>query len=617
MFFKSLQLRLILIFFCLISVIILGMGIMSILKIEEIYYNGFVEEMVNTIAGFGLNIKKIKLENHQQMLLDSNFIQGPKQEKDYEVLLEKIYDNFNIYFSIDSKSRSGKIIDFNYNDVITGENYELTNSVIECIELAKRKGDLYASCNDNENDCYWFVCVIDEEISKHGDNFILVSQSKEYINREIAEIRYIYIGLLTVMAVVTLIIIRIFAQKITKPIEILTNKAEMIANGNISFIAFPEKRVVGYEITKLINTFNLMTGQIQKTMNEISTEKSKLETILMHLTDGVLAFNLSGKLVHANLAAKKMLEIKNERTFEEIFEKLKIDINMEKIIYLDDWNSSEEMINVNDKYFNFFFAPFRDEKDKPNGIVVVTQDMTKQAKLDDMRKEFVANVSHELKTPITSIKTYSETLLDQEELDDESKNKFLNVILTEANRMTRLVSDLLQLTKFDYKKVAWNRIKFDVKELVKQICDKHKIQAEKKNQIVECYVTSNVPDVYGDRDGIEQVVTNILTNSIKYTPENGNIKVYVGAVHKDAYIKIIDDGIGIPKEDLPRVFERFYRVDKARSREMGGTGLGLPIAKEIIEENGGSIDIKSEVEKGTEVIIKIPMFRENKNTDKE
>lgn len=617
MFFKSLQLRLILIFFCLISVIILGMGIMSIVKIEEIYYNGFVEEMVNTIAGFGLNIKKIKLENHQQMLLDSNFIQGPKQEKNYELLLKKIYDNFNIYFSIDSKSRSGKIIDLNYNDVITGEKYELTNSVIDCIEVAKREGDLYASCNDNESDCYWFVCVIDEKISKHGDNFILVSQSKEYINREIAEIRYIYIGLLIVMAIVTLIIIRIFAQEITKPIEILTNKAEMIANGHISFIAFPEKRVVGYEITKLINTFNLMTGQIQKTMNEISTEKSKLETILMHLTDGVLAFNLSGKLVHANLAAKKMLEIKDERTFEEIFEKLKIDINMEKIIYLDDWTSSEEMINVNDKYFNFFFAPFRDEKDKPNGIVVVTQDMTKQARLDDMRKEFVANVSHELKTPITSIKTYSETLLDQEELDDESKNKFLNVILTEANRMTRLVSDLLQLTKFDYKKVAWNRIKFDVKELVKQICDKHKIQAEKKNQIVECYVTSNVPDVYGDRDGIEQVITNILTNSIKYTPENGNIKVYVGAVHKDAYIKIIDDGIGIPKEDLPRVFERFYRVDKARSREMGGTGLGLPIAKEIIEENGGSIDIKSEIEKGTEVIIKIPMYSEHKNKDKE
>lgn len=609
MFAKSLQSRLIFIFFVLISFIILGIGIMSIVKIEEIYYKGFVEEMINTVAGFGLNIKTIKLETEYKNL---NFadIQGPKKEKNYTKLLEKVYENFNIYFSINSKSRSGMIIDSDYQDVITGEQYKLSNAILECIEEFNQNGSLYASCIDDENDCYWFMCVIKENISEHDENFILISQSKDYINRQINEIRYIYICVLLMMAIITIIIIGIIAKDITRPIELLTNKAGMIAEGNISYITMPEKNSVGYEISKLIDTFNLMTSQIQNTMNEISTEKSKLETILMHLTDGVLAFNLTGRLVHANLIAKKMLDIKDERTFEDIFQKLKIDINMEKIIYLDDWTSSEEMININDKYFNFFFAPFRDEKEKANGVVVVIQDMTKQAKLDDMRKEFVANVSHELKTPITSIKTYSETLLDQEELDPDSKRKFLNVILTEANRMTRLVSDLLQLTKFDYKKVAWNRIRFDIKELTKQICDKHKIQAEKKNQMVECYVTSNVPDVYGDRDGIEQVITNILTNSIKYTPENGSIKVYVGSVHDDAYIKIIDNGIGIPKEDLPRVFERFYRVDKARSREMGGTGLGLPIAKEIIEENGGSIDINSEIGIGTEVVIKIPMYKE-------
>jgi two-component system sensor histidine kinase VicK len=225
-----------------------------------------------------------------------------------------------------------------------------------------------------------------------------------------------------------------------------------------------------------------------------------------------------------------------------------------------------------------------------------------------MRKEFVANVSHELKTPLTSIKTYTETLLDQDmRPDDEEATRFLNVILSESNRMTRLVSDLLQLTKFDYKKVAWNKLFFDLGELAKQVCEKHMIQAETKHQNLECYITSNVPMVYADRDGIEQVITNILTNSIKYTKEDGNIKMYVGCVHDDAYIKIIDDGVGIPEADIPRVFERFYRVDKARSREMGGTGLGLPIAKEIIEANGGSIDIKSELGKGTEVIIKVPI----------
>ena len=609
MFFKSLQLRLIVIFFILISVVTVGMGAISLVKIEEIYYKGFVEEMVNTIAGFGLNIKNIKtFQDKEPFLIEE--IQGPPYQKNPETVLKEIYDNFNIYFSIGSKSRKGMIVNDKWQDVMTGKQYSFSEETLQCLHEVQQRALLYQSCIDKENDCYWFVYHIDTEEMEGENQFILVSQNRDYIKREMASIRLMYIVVLITIIAVTLIIIGIIARNITRPIEMLTNKAKMIADGNITHLTLPEGKAVGYEISQLMDTFNLMSTQIQNNLNDISTEKNKLETILMHLTDGVLAFNISGRLVHVNLAAKKILDIKEERSFEEIFQKMKIDVNMEKIIYLEDWTSSEEMINYNDKYLNIFFAPFRDEKDKPNGVVVVIQDMTKQAKLDDMRKEFVANVSHELKTPITSIKTYSETLLDQEELDDESKVKFLNVILTEANRMTRLVSDLLQLTKFDYKKVAWNRIRFDVTELTKQICEKHKIQAEKKGQLVECYITSNVPDVFGDRDGIEQVITNILSNSIKYTPENGNIKVYVGSVHDDAYIKIIDNGIGIPKEDLPRVFERFYRVDKARSREMGGTGLGLPIAKEIIEENGGSISISSEVGKGTEVVIKVPTFKE-------
>ena len=341
MFFKSLQLRLVIIFFALISIIILGMGAMSIVKIEEIYYKGFVEEMLNTIAGFGLNIRTIKLESNQQSLFDISMIQGPKQEKDYEQLLEKIYDNFNIYFSINSRSRSGMIIDADYNDVITGEKYDLKEDVLDCLNNAKFNGTLYASCTDDTNDCYWFVYKIDKEISENEDHFILVSQSREYIKREMNSITVMYITIIFVMIVVTVIIIAIIARDITKPIEMLTNKAEMIANGNISYISLPEKRVVGYEISKLIDTFNLMATQIQNTMNEISAEKSKLETILMHLTDGVLAFNLSGKLVHVNLAAKKMLDIKEERFFEDIFKKLKIDINMEKIIYLEDLTTND------------------------------------------------------------------------------------------------------------------------------------------------------------------------------------------------------------------------------------------------------------------------------------
>ena len=262
-------------------------------------------------------------------------------------------------------------------------------------------------------------------------------------------------------------------------------------------------------------------------------------------------------------------------------------------------------MTVGDKYLNIFFASFKDEKDIPSGILVVIQDITEHVKLDNMRKEFVADVSHELKTPITSIMGYADTLLESE-YDKDMQEKFLNVISQEARRMAKLVTDLLTLSRYDTNKVKKEITEFDLGELVKNCQEKLQLEINKKHHEVECFVTANVPPVKADKDGIERVVLNILTNSIKYTPENGKIKIYVGFVYNDAYIKVIDNGIGIPEEDLNRIFERFYRVDKARTRQMGGTGLGLSIAKEILDQNNSSIDIKSKVGEGTEIVIRIP-----------
>ena len=172
--------------------------------------------------------------------------------------------------------------------------------------------------------------------------------------------------------------------------------------------------------------------------------------------------------------------------------------------------------------------------------------------------------------------------------------------------MARLVTDLLDLSRLDNNKKRIKKTSFDLGDLAKECTQKLAIETKKKGHSVECFVTADVPPVYADKDDIQRVILNILTNSIKYTPDGGNIKIYVGFVYSDAYIKIIDNGIGIPEEDLNRIFERFYRVDKSRSREMGGTGLGLSIAKEILDKNGGSIDLKSKVNEGTEVVVKIP-----------
>lgn len=415
-------------------------------------------------------------------------------------------------------------------------------------------------------------------------------------------------GLVTIILVAVYglisILIGIFVSKvILNPILRLIDSAPKIAAGEDIDI---KENKEGEKVDELTGAFNLMTNELRQNLNEVVRQKKQIETILLHLTDGIIAFNMQGNIMHINPAATDLLKLEpQDNTFEKIFSKINVDINLEKTIYLENWTSSEQRVQVEDKYLNIFFASFKDENDRPSGIMVVIQDITEHVRLDNMRKEFVANVSHELKTPITSIMGYSDTLLEGE-YDKETQDKFLNVISSEAKRMAKLVSDLLILSRYDNNRVKREVTEFDLGELVKKCQEKLQLEINKKNHHVECFVTANVPPVKADKDGIERVVLNIMTNSIKYTPDGGNIKIYVGFVYNDAYIKIIDNGIGIPEEDLNRIFERFYRVDKARTREMGGTGLGLSIAKEILDQNNGSIDIKSEAGKGTEVVIRIP-----------
>lgn len=368
----------------------------------------------------------------------------------------------------------------------------------------------------------------------------------------------------------------------------------------------PKKAKSKKDTSNIENVLGVMTTELKEKLSEVSTQKNQIETILLHMTDGIIAFNMEGEIILINPAAKKFLSIRPEDiTFDDIFGKFKLGINMEKVIYLENWTSSEQRIQVDDKFVNVFFAPFKNESDRPDGVIAVIQDITEHVRLDTMQKEFVADVSHELKTPITSIMGYADTLLEGE-YDKETQDKFLNVIASEARRMARLVTDLLTLSRYDNNKNGIRKVSFDLGDLVKKCQDKLAIEIKKKNHTVNSFVTADVPPVYADKDDIERVVLNILSNSIKYTPDGGEIKIYVGFVYNDAYIKIFDNGIGIPEEDLSRIFERFYRVDKARTREMGGTGLGLSIAKEILDKNGGSIDIKSTVGEGTEVVIRIP-----------
>ena len=411
-----------------------------------------------------------------------------------------------------------------------------------------------------------------------------------------------------VLAIEVIVMAVILSKFVIYPINKLIKSAEKITEEENKKTKNKKNENLNIE-----NVLGIMTDELKEKLSEVSTQKNQIETILLHMTDGIIAFNMQGEIILINPAAKKFLSIAPEDiTFDDIFSKFKLGINMEKIIYLENWTSTEQRIQLEDKYMKVFFAPFKNESDRPDGVIAVIQDITEHVRLDNVQKEFVADVSHELKTPITSIMGYADTLLEGE-YDKETQEKFLNVIASEARRMARLVTDLLTLSRYDSNKNKVRKESFDLGELVKQCQDKLQLEIEKKHHTVNCFVTADVPPVYADKYDIERVVLNILTNSIKYTSDGGEIKIYVGFVYNDAYIKIFDNGIGIPEEDLSRIFERFYRVDKARTREMGGTGLGLSIAKEILDKNGGSIDIKSTVGKGTEVVIRIPTKGENIN----
>ncbi len=454
-------------------------------------------------------------------------------------------------------------------------------------------------------------------IIDNANQMLLAGSNVETVYQtQLLQEKILILGAILVFCCIIILLWVYIYNTIIAPMNRLVKSAEAMSNNSSKELArIPKsKKKHNTEFDKLANVIGKMTGELKQNLADVKRQKNEIEAIFLHINDGILAFDEHGKIVQINPAAKELLNINEKNTFQEIFNREETKINMEAIMYLDNWTTSEVRMVVGEKTVNVFLAPYKDENDFGIGIIAVIQDITEHVKLDNMRKEFVADVSHELKTPITSIIGYADTLQDGD-YDKETSSKFLSVISSEGHRMADLVSDLLTLSRYDTNRIKKEPTEFDLGELAKKCEEKLKIEVAKKKQEIECYVTADVPPVFADKNGIERVILNVLSNAIKYTGEGGKIKIYVGFVYNDAYIKVIDNGIGIPEADLSRIFERFYRVDKARSREMGGTGLGLSIAKEILDQNNGNINIKSEYGKGTEVVIRIPAVKKTEEKD--
>ena len=366
------------------------------------------------------------------------------------------------------------------------------------------------------------------------------------------------------------------------------------------------------EITNITNNLNDLSEVIRLTQENLEQESKRLHSILSYMTDGVLATNRRGQITMINDMAKRQLGVESDDALNQnILELLKIEDEYELRDLIT--QSPEMMIysqNVNGEYISLRvrFALIRRESGFISGLVAVLHDTTEQEKEERERRLFVSNVSHELRTPLTSVKSYLEAL-DEGALYEPVAPDFIKVSLNETNRMMRMVTDLLHLSRIDN---ATSHLDVELINFTAFITfilnrfDKMRSQEqEKKYELVRDYPITSVW-IEIDTDKMTQVIDNILNNAIKYSPDGGKITVSMKTTDDQMILSISDQGLGIPKEDLPKIFDRFYRVDKARSRAQGGTGLGLAIAKEIIKQHNGFIWAKSEYGKGSTFTIVLP-----------
>ena len=437
-----------------------------------------------------------------------------------------------------------------------------------------------------------------------GDNayIIYIVDNKDTISELNSQLFFIIMQALIIGLLISVLLSFLLSKTMVGPIEKLTAGAERVAAGDFGS-ALPVESTD--EIGILTGTFNEMAGVLQSTLAAMENERNKLDTLFLHMTDGVVAFDHTGKLIHCNPAAKTMLqrEIGGECSYEELFGDLR---PFGEILALQRPDHVEEERTVGDRTLEVYLASFSDRE--RGGVLVLLHDVTEQHRNEERRKEFVANVSHELRTPLTNVRSYAETLRDARgDIPLETAENFLDIIITETDRMTHIVQDLLTLSRLDAGNAELVLSRFPFGEAIQSVTRANALNARQRGHQLVYDPPVSLPLVVGDRSRLEQVMMNIIGNAVKYTPDGGHIRITAGSTEDTVWMDVCDDGIGIPEKDRERIFDRFYRVDKARSRESGGTGLGLSIAREIVQRHHGTIALAPHEGPGTTVRMTLPI----------
>ena len=554
--------------------------------------------LVNNVSGFYLKHFYAQMESAFSDEALARDLRNATASDEPVVHLQEILDANAGRLGIDNSTRNYYILDGDTGDFLAGsdpekgENLEITPNILEA--LSGKEG--YAS---DVTAPYMDVAL---PLAAGDSSFILyIRDSRETVQSLNSELSKIVLEALIFGLAISVLLSFLLSKALIKPIERLTDGAREVARGDFSHEIEPASQD---EIGVLTDTFNHMSRVLQETIDQVENERNKLDTLFLHLTDGVIAFSLDGVMIHSNPAARRMLNCSLDPLthYEDVLGDV---APLAEVAALERPSFREVEYQVGERSLMLFLAPFRSESQ--GGIMVVIHDVTEQKRAEDLRREFVSNVSHELRTPLTNIRSYAETLADAgDSLPPEMRERFFGVILNETDRMTHIVQDLLMLSRFDSNRITLDYTRFPLLSLLEDARDAVLMDVRNHGHTMTLDVEADLPVISADRNRLSQVVLNILSNAIKYTPDGGMIQLTAGSHGPDVWIQVSDNGIGIPEQDRERIFERFYRVDKARSRDSGGTGLGLSIAQQIIQLHGGTITLPEHEGPGLTVRVTIP-----------
>ena len=593
--FRSLHMKLTLIMILLITSLMAVVGAFLTANVSTFYIDTFYEQVEGVFGAdqreFVADLRNVAAENDGAQLID-------------ERLKAKAGS-----LGIDYRTRNYFILDGTTGNYITGSTEEETLPREQSPNLLTARtaivnGDVTTvGADSNITSDYMDVAVP----ITGGDNafIIYILDTKETVSNLNNQLFIIIMQALIIGLLISILLSFLLSKTMVGPIEKLTAGAEKVAAGDFDSELPVESTD---EIGILTGTFNEMAGVLQDTLAAMENERNKLDTLFLHMTDGVVAFDHTGSLIHCNPAATELLQRSVESTCT--YEELLADLHpFEQILALQRPNYVEDELVIGERTLELYLAPFSDHEQ--GGVLIVLHDVTEQHRNEERRKEFVANVSHELRTPLTNVRSYAETLRDAGgDIPQEMSNSFLDIIITETDRMTHIVQDLLTLSRLDAGNAELVLSRFPFGEAIESVTRANALNAKQRSHELVYDASESLPLITGDRSRLEQVMMNIIGNAIKYTPDGGHIRIQAGSTEESVWMEVCDDGIGIPEKDRDRIFERFYRVDKARSRESGGTGLGLSIAREIVQRHNGTLALVPHEGPGTTIRLTLPIAQE-------